>query len=104
MMLLNFFFFALFVIPPTHRWIDRGFLVLRAIHLEEPVGWSLQVWLVGSTLVATVLLGIMFWRKRRAVAAGLPSEPIRLEGMLVGGWWLIVIGVCAYAFMLGMGG
>jgi len=95
---------VLFILPTTRRWIDRGFLALKAINLEDPVGWSLQVWLVGSTLVATVLLGTMFWRKQRAVAVGLPSEPLRLEGILVAAWWLIVIGASAYAFMLGMGG
>ncbi len=102
--LWNFLLFALFVIPPTNRWISRGFLSLRAVHLEEPAGRSLQVWLVGSTLLATALLGWMLWQKRRATSAGLPSVSVGLEGVLVAVWWLVVLGASAYGFALGMGG
>ncbi len=103
-MLLNFLIFGLFVVPPAHRWIDRGFLALRAIHLEDPVGRSLQVWLVVSTLAATALLGRMLWQKRRATSVGMHLASMRLEGILVAVWWLVVLGACAYGFMLGMGG
>jgi hypothetical protein len=102
--LLNFLIFGLFVVPPAHRWIDRGFLALRAIHLEDPVGRSLQVWLVVSTLAATALLGRMLWQKRRATSVGMHLASMRLEGILVAVWWLVVLGACAYGFMLGMGG
>jgi len=59
---------------------------------------------VGSTLLTTALLGRMLWRKRRTISTGVPAASVRLEGMLVGAWWLIVIGASAYGFMLGMGG
>jgi hypothetical protein len=75
----NFLVFALFVIPPAHRWVDRGFLALRSIHLEEPIGYSLEIWLVGSTLAATALLARMIWQARRTTSAGLPSVSLRLE-------------------------
>ena len=102
--LWNFLIFGLFVIPPAHRWVDRGALALRAVHLEDLVGRSLQVWLVGSTLLVTALLGWIIWQKWRATRAGLPSASVRLEGVLVAVWWLLVLGACAYAFALGMGG
>jgi hypothetical protein len=102
--LWNFLMFGLFVIPPAHRWIDRGFLALRSIHFEEPVGLSLQIWLVVSTLGATALLVRMIWQKRRITAAGMPSASLGLEASLVGAWWAVVLGACAYGFMLGMGG
>jgi hypothetical protein len=102
--LLNFLIFAVIVIPPAHRWVDRGFLALRSIHFEEPVGYSLQVWLVVSTLVATALLARIIWHGRTRMSEGLPSVPLGLEKALVAAWWLAALGACAYGFMLGMGG
>jgi len=100
----NLLVFVLFVIPPAHRWVDRGFLALRSIHLEEPVGYSLEIWLIGSTLAATALLARMIWQRRRAMSEGFPSVSMRLEKTLVAAWWLAALGACAYGFMLGMGG
>lgn len=97
----NLFLFALFVIPPTHHWVDRGFLTLRSMNMEDFVGRSLQAWLLGSTVVATALLGLAAWKNRRAT---LPAKSLKLEGILLLSWWIIVVGACAYGFMLGMGG
>jgi hypothetical protein len=47
---------------------------------------------------------LIFGQKRRATSAGLPSASVRLEGVLVAVWWFVVLGACAYGFMLGMGG
>ena len=102
--LFNFLVFVLFVIPPAHRLVDRVFLALRSVHFEEPVGYSLEIWLVGSTLAATALLGRMIWQTRRTISAGLPSPSLALEKILVAAWWLAALGTCAYGFMLGMGG
>jgi hypothetical protein len=102
--LFNLSIFVMFVIPPAHRWVDRGFLVLRSIHFEEPVGYSLEIWLSGSTLAATALLAQMIRRRRRTISAGLPSASLTLEKTLVAAWWLAALGACAYGFMLGMGG
>jgi hypothetical protein len=102
--LWNFLMFALFVIPPTNHSINRGFLALRAVNLEEPVGRSLQVWLVGSTLLVTALLGWILWQKRRATLAGMHTASITFEGILVAVWWFVVLGACVFAFALGMGG
>ena len=102
--LFNLLVFALFVIPPAHRAVDRAFLALRSVHFEEPAGYSLEIWLVGSTLAATVLLGRLMWRRRRAISAGLPSVSLTLETTLVAAWWLAALGACAYGFLLGMGG
>jgi hypothetical protein len=96
----NFFLFALFVIPTTHHWVDRGFLALKSVNLEEVVGRSMQAWIVVSTIAATVLFGLAFWRNRRAQ---LSVTSIRLDGILLLTWWIALLGVCAYGFMLGMG-
>jgi hypothetical protein len=97
----NFFLFALFVMPITHHWIDHGFLALKSINLEEVVGRSMQVWIVASTIIATVLFGVMLWKYRRSA---LPITAVRFEGILLLTWWLTLLGFLAYGFMLGMGG
>jgi heme/copper-type cytochrome/quinol oxidase subunit 2 len=79
-------------------------LALRAIDLEDPAILSIQIWTVSSTLIATGLLLWAFWQGRKAKSAGIASAPVKLEIVLVAVWWLMVIGVCAYGFMLGMAG
>ena len=97
----NFFLFVLFMIPTTHHWVDRGFLALRSVHLEDAVGRSIQVWILGSTIIATGLFGVVLWKNR---GAELPISSIRSDGILLLAWWIVLLGVCAYGFMLGMGG
>jgi hypothetical protein len=74
---------------------------VQTIQLEDFVGHSMQVWIVASTIIATALFGLMLWNNRRAV---LPIRSIRLDGILLLTWWIALLGVCAYGFMLGMGG
>jgi hypothetical protein len=102
--LFNLFVFLLFVVPPAHHWVDQQFLALRSIHLEEPVGLSLQIWLAMSTLVVTGLLARMIWQRRRSNVPSLLERSLKLETALVVAWWLAVIGACACGFMIGMGG
>jgi len=97
----NFFLFALFVIPITHQWVDHVFLALRRINLEKVIGRSMQVWIVASTIIATVLFGLMLRKNRRAAMS---ITPVRFEGILLLLWWLTLLGTCAYGFMLGLGG
>jgi hypothetical protein len=98
---VDFFLFALFVVPIIHHWVDQVFLALRTINLEEAGGRSMQVWIVASTIVATALFGRMVWNNRRAT---LPVRSLRFEGILLLAWWLTLLGACAYGFMLGLGG
>jgi hypothetical protein len=95
---INFTFFVLLIIPFTNHSLSRGFRTLRSYNLEQLVGRSLQVWLIGSTLLATCLLAFTLWRSRKVGVARLA-----LEVIMVVAWWFIVIGVCIHAFMLGMG-
>jgi len=97
----DFFFFALFIIPVTHHWVDQALLALRSVNLEEVVGRSMQVWIVASTIIATVLFVLMLWKNRRAA---LPITAVRFEGILLLTWWLTLLGLFAYGFMLGMSG
>jgi hypothetical protein len=97
----NFFLFALFVIPTMHHWVDRGFLAMRSIHFEDAVGRSMQVWIVASTILATVLFALFVWKNRGAAS---PIRSIRFDGILLLTWWIALLGMCAYGYMLGMGG
>jgi hypothetical protein len=98
---VNFFLFALLVIPATHHWVDRGFFALRSANLEEVFGGLMQVWIVASTLVATMSFALLFWKNRRA---GSTVSSIRFDAMLLLTWWILLVGVSAYSFVLGTGG
>lgn len=91
---INLCIFVLYVIPATNRLVDRGFGMLERVNADDLVGRSLQIWLVGSTLVATALFVRMVWRK-------VPSAV--LDGMLLLTWWAVALGSCAYAYMMGLG-
>jgi hypothetical protein len=69
--------------------------------MEDSVGRSIQVWILGSTIIATGLFGLVLWKNRRTE---LPIRSIRSNAILLLTWWIALLGVCAYAFMLGMGG
>ena len=62
---------------------------------------SIQVGVVTSTIIATVSFALMPWKARRA---GLPVRSVRFEGILLLAWWLTLLALCAYGFMMGMGG
>jgi hypothetical protein len=96
----NFFLFALFVIPTTHHWVDREFIAIGSMNVEDAVGRSMQVWIVASTIIATILFSRVLWKNRRAA---LPIRSIRFDGILLLTWWIALLGVYAYGFMLGMG-
>ena len=68
-----------------------------------PLITMLDYWIVGTTLIATVLF---FWRRMRKshVVVGEPRKKATLDGVLLLVWWIVVILVCLYAFSLGMGG
>jgi hypothetical protein len=80
------------------------FLAARAIHLEELVGRSLQIWILGSTALATALFSWMVWQKRKAMSARISSPELSFEGILLLAWWLALSGLCVYGYALGMGG
>jgi hypothetical protein len=98
---LNFVLFLLFVVPISHHWVDRAFLALRSLHLEDAFGRSMQVWIIASTVIATALFMRMVWKNHRATV---PVTSVQFEGILLLVWWLLLVGLSAYAFALGMGG
>jgi hypothetical protein len=86
--------------PGSSHQID---LTLRRIGLEDVIARSVQVCIVGSTLLATVLFGALLWKRNRGeYGDSLPR--VRFEGILLLAWWVTLLGFLAYGFMRGMGG
>lgn len=85
----------LFVVPVAHRLVDDGFRALERVNAEALAGRTLQVWLVGSTVVATALFGRLVYKK---------ASPITCEATLLCVWWFVLIAAIAYGFILGLGG
>ena len=101
---INFLLVGLFVVPITHRLVDRFLRALQRIKLENLIGRSLQVWIVGSTFLATALFARNAIKSRWAADREGSSKSSRLDGVLLLAWWLTVMCFIAYGFMLGMGG
>jgi hypothetical protein len=96
----NFVLMLILIGPGSSHRLD---LTLRRLGVEDLLGRALQLWIIGSTLFVTALFVAMVWKNRRT-ETDIPKQRLRLEGMLVIAWWLVLVVVCAYGFMLGMGG
>lgn len=86
--------------PGRSRDVD---LALRRAGIENFMGRLVQLWLVGSTVFASVLFAVLKWRRRTA-SLGTPLPQLHVEGALLAMWWFVLMGILAYGFMLGMGG
>jgi len=100
----NFFLVGLFVVPVTHRLVDRLLRALQPIKLEDPIGWSLQVWIVGSTVLATSLYVREAFRGKKIANFKGPRKSFNFDGVLLLAWWLTVLCFMVYGFVLGTGG
>jgi len=82
-----------------------SYRALKRAGLADVVGLATQVWVVGSTLLASGLFISDLLRKPTAT-----TEPhCRRRGLAVNGaflaaWWVILAAICAYAFALGHAG
>jgi hypothetical protein len=97
----NFVLMLILIGPGSSHRLD---LTLRRLGVENFVGRILQLWIIGSSLFVTALFVAMVWKNRRTEETDIPRQRLRLEGMLVIAWWLVLVVVCAYGFILGMGG
>lgn len=89
----DFALFALLISPlGTSRALYKA---MRTSGWAGPITTAEQVWVVGTTLLATVLF---FWRKFKS------DKVTRVDGVLLLAWWIVLTLACMYAFMMGMGG
>jgi hypothetical protein len=101
-LLINFLLLVAWFGPLNNQKVYqalRDWGVLDAEVLAE------QIWIVFSTLFAT---GFFFWRlvgrqKTSPTATTVGHSPV-VDGVLLFAWWIALLGICAYAFMLGMAG
>lgn len=99
-LIVNFLILLLLVGPGRSRELD---LAMRRAGMEDLIGHSMQVWIVGSTIFSTGLFVGILWKRKR-MPPEVPTTKVRVEGSLLVLWWLALIGLMAYGFMLGMGG
>jgi hypothetical protein len=99
-LIANFLILLALAGPGRSRELD---LALRRAGIEDLIGRSMQVWIVGSTMFSTSLFAWILSKKKK-VPPGAPTARIKVEGLLLVLWWLALIGLMAYGFMLGMGG
>lgn len=97
---INFFLALLFVVPAAHHFVDA---ILRDL---ETIGWGasaalIPLWVVVSTLLATVLLicEAVEYRKRQD-----SMSPLAMDCSFLLAWWVTLVGFLAYGYGLGMGG
>ncbi|PYY12397.1 MAG: hypothetical protein DMG69_01310 [Acidobacteria bacterium] len=94
--------FAILLIMISPVGTSREFYkATRNSAFADEVFRSIQVWVVASTLIATILFGRILWKLRRAALA---IAAVRFEAILLLAWWLTLLLLGAYGFMLGMGG
>jgi hypothetical protein len=102
---INFLLLGLMASPLPHGVEGRMLDALRRTGTGDLSFGGLQLWAIGSTLLATVLF------VRRAVATArmgprslAAQRGLLVDGLLLAAWWLTLLGLLAYGYMLGMGG
>ena len=100
LLLINFAVLLALLGPGRSHELD---VALRRMELENLIGRFIQVWLVGSTLLASALFVVIVWTRRKTEPAGTLPQ-IKFEAVLLLAWSVILLGLMAYGFMFGMGG
>jgi hypothetical protein len=100
--LVNFLTLGVCIIPVTRPIAES---VFKALDPYPVLPWFLDVWIIGSTLFAT---GLFVRDLARNLKGNLPLErtarDVTLDAVFLGVWWMTLLAICAYAFVLGMGG
>jgi hypothetical protein len=81
----------------------RLYLVLRRAGLANLITMSFQIWFVGSTILATALFARSLTKKSDVGLEKL-ARPTTFDWVLLLMWWTVLVFLCLYAFMMGLGG
>lgn len=101
-LLINFLLVAAWLGPLGS---ERLYRALRSAGLAGTEVLLEQVWVVASTLTATALfIREIIGRSRRKASGERASKSLAIDGVLLFVWWATLLGICGYAFMLGMAG
>lgn len=99
-MIVNFVLLLALIGPGTSHSLE---LALRRAGIADLITLSVQVWFIGSTILASVLFTRAF-AKKSIVDLEKTSRPTKLDWVLLLTWWVILFFLCLYAFMMGFGG
>ncbi len=98
---VNFLMFAAFLglqnVAKEHEMLFRAMLT-------DTVVLSIQLWVVGSTLLATGLFVRAILKKSTSTTVAGTRKPLVSDGQLLLSWWMTLLAICFYAFMLGRSG
>lgn len=98
---INFVLFVVVFFTPLGG--EEAYRAYKAAKIDDLLTWTIQAWVVGSTLVATVLLirGVIRLRRSKRI---LQEEwyPLQVDAMVLAFWWITLFGLGLYGFMLGL--
>ena len=97
-LILNFILLLLLLGPGSSHELD---LKLRRLGVENTIVWSIQFCFVAGTILATALFILAYTSKLKLQAV---ATPTRLDWILLLAWWFVILVLCLFAFMMGMGG
>jgi hypothetical protein len=84
---------------------ERLYRALRSTGLASTEVLLEQVWVIASTLAATALfLREFIGRSRRKAGGERAPRSLAVDAVLLLVWWATLLGICGYAFVLGMAG
>jgi predicted DNA-binding ArsR family transcriptional regulator len=98
---VNFLLFAAFF---SLQNVAKENEALFRTMLTDTVVLSIQLWVVGSTLLATGLFVRGIFKKSTSTTVAGTRKQLVSDGQLLFSWWMTLLAICFYAFMLGRSG
>ena len=95
--LINVALMAAMLTPWSRNWNVR----LKREGLDASVTLALQLWILASTLSATVSF---VWRRVKETRLSYNANPMTFDGMFLAAWWTVLILLCIYFLGMGAGG
>jgi hypothetical protein len=95
--LLNVALLVALLLPWSRNWD----LALRRAGLDAAVILAFQLWVLGSTLLATVSF---VWRRVRETRLRYNGNPMTFDGVFLAAWWTVLVLLSLYALGMGAGG
>ena len=100
LLIINFLLLILAMGPGSSRDL---YIAMKRAGISDLLGHLFQVWVVGSTLVATITFPVILC-KNWNMPAEAAIRGVALAGTLLLLWWLALFGIFVYGSALGAGG
>jgi len=95
--LINVALLVALLLPWSRNWD----LTLRRKGLDASVIFAFRLWVLGSTLLATVSF---VWRRVKETKLRYNANPMTFDGIFLATWWAVLILLCLYGLGMGAGG